>query len=48
MRKEGSKGKKGNLGKCPKCNYKQRIKTSLLNVCCSNCSRKSPRRKWFG
>lgn len=49
MRKQGErgKGKKGRLGRCPKCRYKQKIKTKLFYVCCSNCGRKSPRLKWL-
>lgn len=46
MRKKGNKGREGKQGKCPRCNYKQRIKTKLLLICCSNCGRKSLRRKW--
>lgn len=41
------KGKKGLIGKCPKCNYRQKIKTKSLYVCCSNCTLKSSRSKWL-
>lgn len=44
---ERGKGKEGSLGKCPKCNYKQKIKTKALYVCCSNCTLKSKRLKWL-
>ncbi len=44
---ERGKGKKGRSGKCPKCGYKQKIKTKSMYVCCSNCARKSPRLKWL-
>lgn len=44
---ERGKGKTGSMGKCPKCNYKQRIKSKLKMVCCSNCTLKSPRSKWL-
>jgi len=47
MRTNGSKGKKGKSGKCPKCGYKQNIKTPRLMICCSNCSCKSKRVKWW-
>jgi len=46
MRKKGNKGKLGRRGKCPKCGYRQNIKTKLKMVCCSNCQLKSKRRLW--
>lgn len=47
MRKDGNKGKSGRKGKCPKCGYRQNIKTKVLMVCCTSCTCKSKRVKWW-